>query len=88
MSRRVNREILERTWQDCIEDWTADGGESEDKYAKVKKRFQELRDELEEAATTKITYLDPLSAEDSESPERQKESQEWKAILDRAAARA
>lgn len=74
MSRRVDAEILQRTADDNQE--TFDSAE----FAPVKKRFEALRKELQNAAHTKLTYLDDLPADSS--PERVKEWEEWKVILE------
>jgi len=71
MSRRVDGEILERTWQD--------NQETLSKWKSIRERFDQLRAELKSAATTKLTYLDEPSS--SESAERVEEVQEWNAIL-------
>jgi len=74
MSRRVDEEILQRTWEDMEDDW------KKPEFAEIKKRFQELREDLQNAATRQLTYLDDLPTD--ASPERQKEWKEWKEILD------
>jgi len=74
MSRRVNEEILQRTYEDIQEDLETP------EFATIKKRFEALREELRNAAKRPVTYLDPLP-EDA-SAERQKEWAEWKQILE------
>lgn len=73
MSRRVDAEILQRTYEDNQDEW------EKPEFAKVLQRFQDLRTELQNAATTKLTYLDELTNDASE--ERQREWQEWHDIL-------
>lgn len=74
MSRRVDAEILERTWQDNKETW------SRPEWKPVTEKFQKLRTELQNAATTKLRHLEELPSDASE--ERQREWREWKEILD------
>ncbi|EEC50261.1 predicted protein [Phaeodactylum tricornutum CCAP 1055/1] len=73
MSRRIDAEILQRTWDDNREIW------SQPAFIDVKKRFEALRLELQTAADTKLTYLDPLSEDASE--ERKQEWNEWMNIV-------
>ena len=74
MSRRVDEEILERTWQDNKETW------EKPEWKVVKERFEALREELRSAATTQLTYLDELPEGASEM--RQREWSEWKLALE------
>ena len=74
MSRRVNEEILQRTYEDIQDDL------EQPSFATIQKKFDALRDDLQHADTRRLTYLDPLPAD--ASPERQKEWNEWKQILD------
>ena len=74
MSRRVDEEILQRTFEDIQEDL------EQPAFSTIKERFEALREDLQNAATRSLTYLDDLP-EDA-SPERQKEWREWKQILD------
>lgn len=68
MSRRVNEEILERTWLDNQSVWKD--------WPTVLRKFQSLRRELEKAAETKLSHLpEPVPAELKE------EWREWKEIL-------
>ena len=69
MNRRVDAEILERTWQDNKQVF------QQPAFGAVGKKFQALRHELQNAATTKIAYLDDLPPD--ASPERVKEWREW-----------
>lgn len=74
MSRRIDEEILQRTFEDCREDFESPA------FANVLKRFEELREDLQFAATRQLTYLDDLPEDASE--ERVKEWNEWKQILE------
>jgi len=73
MSRRVDEEILQRTYEDIKEDLEAPA------FARIKARFDELRGELQFAATRQLTMLDDLP--DDASAQRKKEYNEWKQIL-------
>ena len=75
MSRRVDGEILQRTWEDNQEVW-----ESKEGFESVVKGFEAIRQDLQSAADTKLTYLEELPPD--ASPERQREWQEWKQLLD------
>ena len=72
MSRRVNEEILQRTAEDCAEDLAKPA------FANIRASINELRNELENAATTQLSYLD-TPAEDT--PERAKELHEWNVMI-------
>jgi hypothetical protein len=74
MSRRVDAEILQRTYEDNQETFESTA------FQKVNERFQALRQELQNAATTKLTYLDDLPV--SASADRVKEAAEWKQLLE------
>lgn len=73
MSRRVNEEILQRTYEENKEEF-----ESEE-FKHVLERFQALRKQLQLAETTQLTYLDDLPSDASE--ERVREWNEWKELL-------
>lgn len=76
MSRRVNDEILQRTYEDCYNDI-----ELNDAFKEIKNNFQLLRNELINASTTKLTHLNkPIDYETN--IERKKEYDEWYSILD------
>ncbi|CAB9527222.1 glutamate O-methyltransferase [Seminavis robusta] len=75
MSRRVDEEILQRTYEDIQDDLESPA------FATIKKRFEELRGDLQFAATRQLTYLDEPS-DNANSDERQKEWNEWKQILE------
>lgn len=74
MSRRVDSEILQRTFDENKEEW-----ESEP-FKEVLSRFNALRRQLQCAADTKLTYLDDLP--EGSSAERRREYAEWKQILE------
>jgi hypothetical protein len=77
MSRRVNEEILERTWRDNRDVW-----ETEERFEDIQQRFQRLRRELRSAATTQLTMLNDLSSSSTNADaSRVKEYNEWKEIL-------
>ena len=69
----VDEEILQRTYEDCQEDFDSPA------FAAIFQRFEALREDLQFAATREVTHLDPLPEDASE--ERKKESAEWKQIL-------
>lgn len=71
MSRRVDEEILQRTYEDNKEVFESD------EFKDVFQRFQELRKDLQTSA--KLVMLDDLPLGASES--RKREFQEWKQIL-------
>ena len=74
MSRRVDSEILQRTYDENKEEF-----ESEE-FAGILNKFNRLRTELQNAADTKLTHLeDPKGAP---SEERQREYSEWKTLLE------
>lgn len=73
MSRRVDGEILERTYEENKEEF-----ESEE-FKQVLQNFQALRKSLQSAATTKLAYLDALPEDAPE--ERVREWNEWKEVL-------
>ena len=74
MSRRVDEEILQRTYEDNKETWETK------EFAGVLKRFQALRTELQNAAKTKLALPPPPPK--GCSALRQTEWDEWKQILD------
>ena len=71
MSRRVDSEILQRTYEENEKEFNS--GE----FQGILKRFEELRHDLRESKP--LEYLDDLS--DDASPERVREYEEWKDIL-------
>ena len=72
MSRRVDSEILQRTYDDNKSVWESAGFET------VLERFQQLRADLQSSG--KLQYLDDLP--DDASEERRKEYAEWKQLLE------
>ena len=73
MSRRVDEEILARTYEENKAEFESD------EFKNVLQRFEALRKDLQSAATTKLTYLDDLP--DGASEERVREWNEWKQLL-------
>ena len=72
MSRRVDAEILERTFKDNEEkfnEWRPE----------IRDAFDKLRQELRDAANVKLAY--PDEAPKDASPDRKLEVEQWKAIL-------
>jgi len=74
MSRRVDKEILERTYQENKEVLESPP------FTEALKRFNQLRIELQHAATTPLRHLEPLTDETSKSG-TSPEMEEWKRIL-------
>jgi Damage-control phosphatase ARMT1-like domain len=75
MSRRVDSEILQRTYEENKERF-----ESKE-FQELYDRFCALRSQLQAAETTKLTYLEDLPEEGS-SEERQREHAEWTRLLE------
>eukprot|EP00522_Entomoneis_paludosa_P011142 CAMPEP_0172442402 /NCGR_PEP_ID=MMETSP1065-20121228/2837_1 /TAXON_ID=265537 /ORGANISM="Amphiprora paludosa, Strain CCMP125" /LENGTH=438 /DNA_ID=CAMNT_0013192243 /DNA_START=243 /DNA_END=1559 /DNA_ORIENTATION=+ len=71
MSRRVDAEILERTYQDNKDQF--------EEWPQVMKDFQKLRADLQDAANVKLQY--PTKPEDDASAERKLEVEQWMEIL-------
>jgi hypothetical protein len=74
MSRRVDSEILQRTYEENKEEFESDA------FRDVLRRFNELRAELQSAADNPLTYLEDLP--DGASEERRREHVEWRQILE------
>lgn len=72
MSRRVNEEILQRTYEDNKEAWDTDS------FKGVYEKFVSLRNSLK--SSSKLTMLKDLPAD--ASAERIREWNEWKTILE------
>ena len=72
MSRRVNEEILQRTYEDIQDDLESDA------FQDILKGFNELRRDLKESS--KLQMLDDLP--ENASDERKREWNEWKQILE------
>mmetsp|Transcript_7374 Transcript_7374/g.20471 ORF Transcript_7374/g.20471 Transcript_7374/m.20471 type:complete len:472 (+) Transcript_7374:156-1571(+) len=68
MSRRVNAEILERTYQDNREQF--------EQWPEVLQKFNKLRSELQDAANVALTY-----PKEASSKEQQLEVEQWKEML-------
>ena len=86
MSRRIDAEILQRTYEDNKETW-----ENQPEFKAILARFTKLRKDLQQASTTPLHYPDkpPPQQDDSyltltqqnQLLRRDKEWQEWKDIL-------
>jgi Damage-control phosphatase ARMT1-like domain len=75
MTRRVNDEILQRTIEDCSDDFESPT------FQTIQHQFQLLRNELRNASSTVLTHLTkPIDYETN--LERQKEYNEWYNLLD------
>lgn len=70
MSRRVNEEILQRTWEENQTEFDAMGCTA---------AFDKLREELANAATTQLTYLDDTTNTNTNT--NSVESLQWRDIL-------
>lgn len=71
MKRRVNEEILQRTYEDNKDEW------EKLEFQLILERFLELREDI--GSSTKLKMLNPLPPKSSEG--RVKEWNEWKHIL-------
>lgn len=71
MKRRVNEEILQRTYEDNLGEW------EKSEFQHILERFLELREDI--GSSAKLKMLDPLPPESPEG--RVKEWNEWKQIL-------
>jgi len=76
MSRRIDSEILERTFQENKEEYLND-----EKFAIAYQKFQALRNDLQGAATSPLRHLDPLPDHMADDPASVREYNEWKQIL-------
>eukprot|EP00563_Minutocellus_polymorphus_P005558 CAMPEP_0181031892 /NCGR_PEP_ID=MMETSP1070-20121207/6464_1 /TAXON_ID=265543 /ORGANISM="Minutocellus polymorphus, Strain NH13" /LENGTH=448 /DNA_ID=CAMNT_0023109279 /DNA_START=73 /DNA_END=1419 /DNA_ORIENTATION=- len=77
MSRRVDAEILQRTYEENEEEFNSP------EFAEALKNLNnDLRAELQNAAKTKLRHLKDLTEEEARSDERAREYNEWKAIMD------
>lgn len=74
MSRRVDAEILQRTFDENKEEFESEA------FKDVLGRFNALRAQLQSAAVTKLTYLEDLP--EGASEERQREYAEWEKLLE------
>lgn len=83
MSRRVDSEILQRTFEENLSDFESS------RFSDFRVRFEALRTELRDAGNIPLTYLEPLSRLDKEDDDdnndidhdRIEEHAEWQAIL-------
>ena len=73
MSRRVNEEILQRTYEDNKVELNSDA------FSTIKTKFDALRTELDESKP--LTMLEPLSSDHEAIPERVREWKEWEQLL-------
>ena len=76
MSRRIDSEILERTYQENKEAFTKDP-----KFAKAYENFQLLRKDLQNASSVPLRYLHPLPEYMKDDPAMVQEYEEWVDIL-------
>jgi hypothetical protein len=76
MSRRVDAEILQRTYEENEEEFNSP------EFTEALQNFNDLRAELQNAANTKLRHLKDLTEEESQSEERVREHNEWKTIMD------
>lgn len=74
MSRRVDEEILQRTYEDNKETWKTE------EFSGILQRFEDLRKILQNASATKVAF--PPAPPEGSSDLRQTEWDEWKQILD------
>merc|ERR1719199_1168519 len=72
MSRRVDAEILQRTYEENEEEFNSP------EFAEALTKFNDLRAELQNAAKTKLRHLKDLTEEEAKSDERVREYNEWK----------
>ena len=76
MSRRVDSEILQRTFQENEEEFTKDPN-----FEVAYQNFQSLRHELQNASETKLRHLYPLPDHMKEDAAAMEEYDEWYEIL-------
>lgn len=76
MSRRIDEEILERTFKDNESQFTSD-----EAFASAYEKFKNLRKELQDAANTPLRQLNPLPSHLQNDPIRVREYKEWEQIL-------
>ena len=76
MTRRIDSEILERTFQENKEEYLND-----ERFAASFQKFQTLRTELQNSANTPLRYLAPLPTHMIDDPIALREYNEWKQIL-------
>lgn len=76
MSRRIDQEILQRTFEDNQDVFLNDA-----KFAQAYEKFQALRKDLQAASTSPLRHLEALPEHLANDPVRVREYNEWKAIL-------
>ena len=76
MSRRVDSEILQRTFTENEDEFMNDP-----KFKTAKENFQQLRTDLQSASTTPLRHLHPLPDHMKNDPSIVQEYEEWDAIL-------
>jgi len=75
MSRRLNKEILQRTYEENEEQFNSPP------FAKALERFNKLRSELDDAANTKLRHLEFESTDGRPADVVAREEAEWKSIM-------
>ena len=77
MSRRLNQEILQRTYEENEQTFNTP------QFAKALRQFNELRSELDNACTTKLRYLKfDIDTDGRDKPIVEREEKEWHDILE------
>jgi hypothetical protein len=76
MSRRIDSEILERTFQENKDEFLNDA-----KFAKAYENFKLLRKDLQNASSTPLRHLHPLTEHMKNDPVIVQEYEEWYNIL-------
>lgn len=76
MTRRVDADILQRTYEDIETELHSPGFED------ALKNFNSLRSELQDAANTKVRHLKDLTPDEEKDDERVQEYNQWKAIME------
>jgi hypothetical protein len=76
MSRRIDSEILQRTFTENEDEFLNDP-----KFTKAYENFQQLRKDLQNAATTPLRHLHELPDHMANDPDIVKEYEEWHTIL-------
>jgi uncharacterized protein with ATP-grasp and redox domains len=75
MSRRINEEILQRTYEENEEKFNSPP------FAKALERFNQLRSELSDAANTKLRHVQFDSTDGRPAADVEREKEEWKSIM-------
>lgn len=76
MSRRIDSEILERTFQENRDEFLNDPT-----FASAFEKFQALRSDLQSASTSPLRHLSPLPDHMKNDPVAVREYNEWQSIL-------